>query len=1157
MGNKVFGALIGFLGFFILLSQPTQASEKEIIQTLLAAQQSYQAGQYEEALGQAQSGFNAALQELGPQADLTLQAELSFAEMLVNLGNPDPALSLLQDLNQKLAPQAVERPDEYGQTIFLLAQIHGVAGRYELAERLLSEYTTKVAAPSLAAMSLQSQMLLAQGKHKEAEEALQAALKRHQDKLEDPEYLLARERLGQVYTAMGKYELAIKTYLPLVDDEKRILGDQVVTPWITLAELGEAHRKAGDLSAAESELDQALGQIRALTSEADPTYWQFVPYRAQLLQDLGRYPESKELFTQILSVNGQLYGETSPQYLIDLNNLAGVERLMGDWNDSRQHYQEALKLAEGLWGRENPEVLAIINNLALLTENQGLFEEAEPLYIEASNMAKKVLGKNHPTYYSLRNNLGMLYESQGVFPKALQTYSAALSAASSNLGNDHPTSLAISNNLGYLYLVTGEYPKAQERFERVYGIWKETLGEEHQRTLKAKNNLARVYAYQDQLDLAEPLFIAALRDREKVLGLNHPDAVRSRIDYASLKLQRGDRDGAMELVNKALDSAALTLGDAHPYTFEALNLKAKIQEAQKDPQGAIATLQEVFKRRNEFYNRVLWAAGENTRAGYIELHKQELYNLYRLLAAHPSQEHALLALQASLDRKGLLLKISSAITKVQSMTDQPELRQIALKLQAKKRRLAKKTLAGSEGQDPAAFKLSMGKLVNDINELERELGAKSAPFARKQVQVSADQLLNSLNADEALIDYVYYEDQDEPRMMALVVSKEKSNCIGFFTCWRPTARMVDLGPVDKLRAAVNFLREMIQDEYAAREDMELAATDAYAAIYSPLKQYVANKPALYVVPEDALYLLPYDAMIDEDGKFLIESQGIRILSSARDLVLESPAPPSQELMIMAGPDYFVENLTDVPQAHSGRRSALAVSAKGLRSLSFDPLDGAEAEGQLIEKMYPRKTEMFIKKAAEEQVLHRLQGPAPRYLHIATHGFFLKPEERLKKRLTSMQRGGNLSTPPPGDNPLFRAGLAFAGVNANASFLGLIDGDNDGVLTAQEVLSLELYGTELVVLSACETGVGEIQAGEGVYGLRRSFQESGVSSVVNSLWPVSDEGTQNLMTDFYGNLRKGENARQSLRDAKLALLAQEQWSHPYFWSAFVMVGPRDR
>jgi len=1131
------------------------AGEKEIVQLHLGAQQAFEQGQYEEALGLSQEAFEAALKGLGPKHQLTYQTELGFARMLMDLGNPEPSLSYFQDLKHKLDPQWEQYKDLYLPTLEGLAQLHAQSGRYDVALGLLQGYLLKDSKPALSLQALLGQMYLAQGDLKQAELTYTEALQRNEHQSSEPSYFAAKEGLAQVYRASGQFEKAVSIYQPLFEKEKQIYGENTLEPWIVLAELAETLRKKGDYEQAEPNIELALEKIGALVGKEDATYWQYMVFQAQLYQDMGLYPRAHTLFSQILEAEGQLFGPEDPNYVIDLNNLAGVERLMGRWNDSRAHYKESLQQAKLLWGENNPQTLGILNNIALLTENQGLFEEAEPLYLKSLDLATSLLGPENPTTLSLSNNLAMLYEGQGSFAKALETYQGAYKTALKAFGDKHPTTTAIENNLGYLYLVTGDYLMAQKRFAAVYQVWGKTLGDKHQRTLKAKNNLARVFAYQKQYKKAEPLFIAALTTRESVLGVDHQDAIRSRIDYAAMDIELGRINEAKTLLYKALKSGDKTLGDKHPYYFEALNLLAKAQEAEGDDQAALETLKDIFEKRTEFFNRVLWAAGENTRAGYIKLHKPELYNLYRMLAKVGGKGSAKLALQASLDRKGLLLKISSAIHKVQAMTKIPEIQGLASSLQVKKRALAKSTLAGAEGQDPTAFKKAQTKLDREINDLERQLGEKSAPFAQKSVQISADQLLNNLTDDDALVDYLYYEDeQKKPQMLALVVSSVESRCIGFFTCREKKLELISMGEMKDIREAVTFLRETIQDEYAEPEDLEAAAQEAFTQIYLPIEKAVQDRKNLFVVPEDALYLLPYDAMMDSEGKYLLERQAIRVLSSATDLVAENGDTKSDELMIMAGPDYFVEKLA-VTQASSSRRSALAVNANGLRGLSFAPLDGAEEEGKNIKKMYAKRTVIFTQKGAEESVLHNLSGTAPKILHIATHGFFLKPEERLKKRLLSIQRGGNLSTPPPGDNPLFRAGLAFAGINANAPLLGFMDGDNDGVLTAQEVIDLNLYGTNLVVLSACETGVGEIEAGEGVYGLRRSFQEAGVRTVVNSLWPVSDEGTMNLMTGFYTNIQNGINPRQALRDSKLHMLHQESWAHPYFWSAFVMVGPR--
>ena len=371
---------------------------------------------------------------------------------------------------------------------------------------------------------------------------------------------------------------------------------------------------------------------------------------------------------------------------------------------------------------------------------------------------------------------------------------------------------------------------------------------------------------------------------------------------------------------------------------------------------------------------------------------------------------------------------------------------------------------------------------------------------------------------------------------------------------------VEYEDLELISAIVMELREIVQDEGAEDEDIKSVAYDLWEILWQPLTESLGETASIFISPDSLLNVLPFDVLTDSDDSFLLENFDLRIISSARDLALDPLLAAKGDLMIIAGPDYDSDKILKTPAArevtHKRSRSVVrgARMGSGLRGLNFDPLPGAEKEGEVIKEVSDtkdRNTAIFSQRVAEEKLLRKMSAP-PEVLHIATHGFFLKEDQKLKKRLQGLSRGSS-SVPPPADNPLLRAGLAFAGLNANASMLGEIDTDNDGVLTAMEVLSLDLAGTQLVVLSACETGLGEIHEGEGVYGLRRSFQEAGVKNVINSFWEVSDAGTQLLMTKFYDKFLAGMPAREAMREARLEMLDDVQWSAPFYWSAFVMVG----
>ena len=486
------------------------------------------------------------------------------------------------------------------------------------------------------------------------------------------------------------------------------------------------------------------------------------------------------------------------------------------------------------------------------------------------------------------------------------------------------------------------------------------------------------------------------------------------------------------------------------------------------------------------------------------------------------------------------------------MSNSPKLSSLTEKLLEKRKELSAKTLSGPIDETPNEFRKKLVDLEFEVNDLQAELGRASLAYRNASSTVKVNDVFEHMADDDVLVDYFTYTD-GTPKMMA-VVAQNKSG--------RNDIHLVPLGELKTIQDGVAFFREAIQDEDAEEDDLLDTGKYINELVWTPLVPYFNEKTSIYVVPDSILHLLPFDAMINDDGNYLIESMDLKIISSVRDIVVP-PLPAAQgEFVIFAGPDYDLDSISENKKktisakrrGGSGVDRGMRVASHGLRSLSFEPLDGAEKEGITIKSVsdkQKKESKIYIKVAAEESKLRTFKKP-PQMLHIATHGFFLKAEERLKNRLLSVQRGGKQKIPPPGDNPLLRAGLAFAGVNKNAQFLGDIDTDNDGVLTALEVLGINFSGTRLVVLSACETGVGEIHAGEGVYGLRRAFQEAGAESVVSTLWPVSDEGTRRLMTNFYDQLLKGNHPRKALKESQLSLISSEDWNHPYFWSSFVMV-----
>jgi CHAT domain-containing protein len=319
-------------------------------------------------------------------------------------------------------------------------------------------------------------------------------------------------------------------------------------------------------------------------------------------------------------------------------------------------------------------------------------------------------------------------------------------------------------------------------------------------------------------------------------------------------------------------------------------------------------------------------------------------------------------------------------------------------------------------------------------------------------------------------------------------------------------------------------------------------------IMAPIRPLLGNVRQVLLSPDGQLTLIPFEALVDEQGQYLIQRYAFSYLTSGRDLLrFESPTKTPSSPLVLAGIDYGqAQTVAAIPKPTSVRRSQNLRSAD-LANLVFDPLDATEEEAVAIKGILPNAKVLLGKEATETTVK---QLHAPSILHLATHGFFLSDQEQnLNPSLKSAFRQQN-SKVLQLENPLLRSGLALANVNNRNKVPA---GSDDGVLTALEVAGLDLPGTQLVVLSACDTGKGDIKVGEGVYGLRRALVIAGSQTQVLSLWKVSDPGTKELMTKYYQKLKAGKGRHEALRQAQLELLNDPNYQHPYFWASFVPSG----
>ena len=957
-------------------------------------------------------------------------------------------------------------------------------------------------------------------------------------------------------------------------------------------ETAELFRLQGLYSKAETQLNKLLSQSQKILEKSEAqgknklltiNVLRIKSYLARIYNHQGEYLKAKRLLSATLREQHRLLGVDHPETLSTLVDFAVNAQNMGHYKVAKLRFEEALEAYEKILGTQHPATLAVSNNLGLLFEQMGMFDDSASLLKESLNTANELLGESHPTSIAFNNNLALLYESQGLFSQARLRYNTTLAIVKKQFGEAHQNTLSIMNNLAYLNMLDGAFDEAVKIFKPLHSTWFEQLGANHPKTLKVLNNLGRSEHYLKDYNSAKNNLSTALDHRRTLLGVRHPDTLRSMIDYSLLLFEMGDKEGAEKLMREGFLVVERSLGNQHPLFFEALNGLANILQSR----GAINESHDLrkagFELRTEFLSKMLWVSGDNTRASYVKLFKPELDAYLNSLSLIDSQQAGKDLITISMRRKGFLLHTTAQIKQVFRLADTPKLSQFVFDLTDRQKEMTRLILAGpSVGSEQSNFRHLnyINQLQEQINSLMSRLGQSELQLRQALVQPSFEEIASKLPDNSALVDFLIQGVNNSTDSQLLVAILQKKNNV-------LETQFVNLGSMDDINKSVLNLRSIIFNSIVkgkgGTKRLKRKARVAYDAIWKPIETHLAGMKNIFVVADGVLNILPFDVLVNESGEYLLDNIDITLLNSSRDLMAIEKPNSNGQMVIFSGPDFnsinkntlaikgqfikksaekgetqgLLENNTNMLRGdqHILLRQGLSFLSNTMGSINFKALQGAEKEGKILQEAAVEtglSTVLMEKNEAQEISLRQFSN-RPAFLHIATHGFFLKENEQLQKRLLKIERSPEFIVPLPGDNPLLRTGLALAGFNYSASNLGSVDTDNDGILTAMEILSLDLQGTQMVVLSACETGLGKIHEGEGVYGLRRSFQEAGAQSVVASLWSVSDEATVDFMRQLYKGVFKGDSSRQSFLNAQRELRSSKKWAHPFYWSGFNLVG----
>ncbi len=914
--------------------------------------------------------------------------------------------------------------------------------------------------------------------------------------------------------------------------------------WQALYDSSEVYWERSEYAKAVQVLEQALPLTKALyeNDKKDPTYGLILNDLGICYISAGNPQKAENIILESLVVNKAVLGENHIDYAILLNNAGRFYVDMGKFPEAERYYKQSIQTYINISEQQSIDYTFSINNLALLYLETGRFQESEQLHKQLIALRKEIVGEKHPDYAQAVNNLAGLYTEMGLYSQAEQLFQESLRIRKEVLGEHHADYGNSLHNLAALYADDlNKHAEAESLFKKAIANRKAVLGEQHPNYAISLNGLANLYTDQGNYQEAASLHKQATEIREAVFGKKHPSYAKSLANAACLYYKTGELTKAEALYKEALAIYKEAFGGFHPdYASILTNLASTYVRMDEIKQAAtcMQMAEDNFLQQIRLYLPFL---SEKEKGQFLQTTREhfEIFNSFALWsqAADPAVTGEMYNNQ--LVTKALLLDASRKV--LQSIRDSGDtnLQQQFENWQQHREALAR--YYRHTQADLTARQVDLDSLEDVANDLEKKLSAKSAEFSQAFLQqYDWKDVQKQLHTGEAALEMIRF------RKYGFEASKKFTDTVSYAALIvTPDAKYPKLVVLEQ----GNLLETRLLKAY--RNDMQTGRheSNAYAYYWLPLIEPLKGVKKLYFSPDGVYHQInPVTLYNPVTATYLLDELEIVTVTSTRDILTKEAnkeALAGGEALLVGNPSF------DLSPENYQQQLALASISPAQTALlplklerGYAPmaLPGTRQEIEQVDELLKRHqihSQRYLQDNALEEVIKQVDKP--RILHIATHGFF-EPDANPEN---------------PYQNPLLRSGLLLAGASRtlnDTSTFDLLDRrytPEDGILTAYEAMNLNLNNTELVVLSACETGLGDIGNGEGVYGLQRAFTIAGAEAVLMSLWKVNDRATQSLMIYFYEYWLGGGNKSAALKQARLQ--SRLQYPDPYYWGAFVLIG----
>ncbi|MDX1585719.1 MAG: tetratricopeptide repeat protein [Balneolaceae bacterium] len=910
------------------------------------------------------------------------------------------------------------------------------------------------------------------------------------------------------------------------------------------------------------------------------------------LNNLGLVETERSNFTAAISFFNDALKLTEKPGIPDhmramiMGNLGSLYDDRGDFEKALDHYEEGIGLLSIDESEQHRKQLAKLYNYTGVTQvKMGRFEEALQFYKRELELNLDLYGTSHPSVAGGYNNIGGIYYRRGDIGEAIVYFKRAASSTQLTFGKYHPRVGLIYNNIGACYYEIGDYSQSIEYLKKSAEIKKATQGAEHPDLALTYNNIGSIYTEMEQYDEAIDFLNRSLEIREKVLGENHPVLSNNHNSLGLLYLNTGKPDEAITHFSKGLTITETARGPGHPYAAEARTNLAKAYREKGNYTSALKHLdvaEHNLSRKNENHTGkaevgwgrqfryptyaidVLYQKGKTLHEKYKHNPKEGPASLTTALDVYLQLSRLMDEMQITFRNEESKLLMSSRSHEMyesaievsfdlyRETDEEYYLQQLFYFSEKSKSRVILELLNNKRAKQYAGVPDS---LITREQTLREELSGIQQLMSSRLRDPDSNTVSDSLevayfNKHRHLNEHIEMLKRDYPRYHALKYDSEvpgvsdiqellKAQSLtlleyfyGTESTWAiiiggDTIEAVPLSHVSDLTAKVrNFDRAVSQKEDSLYISM---ASELYNKLVEPVESRIHTENLL-IIPDGPLNLLPFEALLIKepenrggysDFSYLLDRYAVSYLASASISAFfkeEAEQESYPNKLAAFAPVFSGPGISELPSVASRN--------------SWDALPSTKYEVQQIAEVMKR----------ERGLWSRLTGEDPNRLFLADEA----TESRFKKSMLQQYRYLHLATHAfASDSAEGRAGIAFHPETEAGT------GD-DGILYAEEIYGLDL-DNELVVLSACETGTGEIRTGEGIIGLSRAFQYAGAENLMVSLWSVEDRSTARLMISFYEGIQKGQNPAIALQSAKQELADSSNFAHPRYWSPFIFIG----